>query len=190
MKQISELWKKLEHIELVQVRPSEMEALYLRCFEFEHPNIVEIGSAHGASSTIFAEAIKELGGQLICIDSYPEDYEGQEKFGEYAHQEFLKNMKQYELMMSLVTLPSSDALEIVKKSMTHIDVLFIDGDHSYEGVRVDCENYIPLVSTGGYVGFHDYNNVAYSGVKKAADTAWSRWNKVYSVWDLAIFQKI
>jgi predicted O-methyltransferase YrrM len=36
-----------------------------------------------------------------------------------------------------------------------IDVLFIDGDHSYEGVRADFEMYAPLVRSGGIVTFHD-----------------------------------
>jgi predicted O-methyltransferase YrrM len=36
-----------------------------------------------------------------------------------------------------------------------LDVLFIDGDHRYEGVRADFERYTPLVRHGGIVAFHD-----------------------------------
>jgi predicted O-methyltransferase YrrM len=36
-----------------------------------------------------------------------------------------------------------------------VDFLFIDGDHSYEGVRRDFERYLPLVADGGLVAFHD-----------------------------------
>lgn len=36
-----------------------------------------------------------------------------------------------------------------------IDVLFIDGDHSYEGVKDDWDNFSPLVKAGGIVYFHD-----------------------------------
>jgi predicted O-methyltransferase YrrM len=36
-----------------------------------------------------------------------------------------------------------------------IDVLFIDGDHSAEGVRADLALYAPLVRPGGWIGFHD-----------------------------------
>lgn len=40
-----------------------------------------------------------------------------------------------------------------------IDVLFIDGDHSYEGVKKDFELYSPLVSEkGGVVVFDDINH--------------------------------
>jgi predicted O-methyltransferase YrrM len=36
-----------------------------------------------------------------------------------------------------------------------VDFLFIDADHTYEGVKQDFEMYAPLVRTGGAVVFHD-----------------------------------
>ncbi len=36
-----------------------------------------------------------------------------------------------------------------------LDVLFIDGDHTYGGVRIDWQMYGPLVAPKGFVGFHD-----------------------------------
>lgn len=36
-----------------------------------------------------------------------------------------------------------------------LDYLFIDGDHTYEGVSQDFETYSPLVRSGGIVAFHD-----------------------------------
>jgi len=36
-----------------------------------------------------------------------------------------------------------------------VDLLFVDGDHSEEGVRRDYELYSPLVRRGGLVVFHD-----------------------------------
>ena len=36
-----------------------------------------------------------------------------------------------------------------------IDFVFIDGDHTYEGVKSDFLNYGPLVRPGGIIGFHD-----------------------------------
>lgn len=36
-----------------------------------------------------------------------------------------------------------------------IDVLFIDGDHTYQGVKKDFELYEPLVEKGGVIIFHD-----------------------------------
>lgn len=36
-----------------------------------------------------------------------------------------------------------------------VDLLFIDGDHTYEGVKQDYEMYSPLVRRGGVVALHD-----------------------------------
>jgi len=38
-----------------------------------------------------------------------------------------------------------------------LDALFIDGDHSYEGVRSDFERYGRLVRSGGIIALHDVN---------------------------------
>jgi predicted O-methyltransferase YrrM len=38
-----------------------------------------------------------------------------------------------------------------------LDFLFIDGDHTYDGVTSDFELYAPLVRPGGVVAFHDIN---------------------------------
>lgn len=42
-----------------------------------------------------------------------------------------------------------------------LDYLFLDGDHTYAGVRRDFEMYVPLVRSGGIVALHDI--VAYKG---------------------------
>lgn len=36
-----------------------------------------------------------------------------------------------------------------------LDYLFLDGDHTYEGVRRDFEMYAPLVRSGGLIALHD-----------------------------------
>ncbi|EMA44512.1 O-methyltransferase-like protein [Halococcus morrhuae DSM 1307] len=36
-----------------------------------------------------------------------------------------------------------------------IDFLFIDGDHTYDGVKDDFERYSPFVADGGLIAFHD-----------------------------------
>jgi len=50
-----------------------------------------------------------------------------------------------------------ETLKEVKKILGDelIDFLFIDGDHSYEGVKKDFEMYSSLVRKGGIIAFHD-----------------------------------
>ncbi len=39
--------------------------------------------------------------------------------------------------------------------LSKLDFLFIDGDHTYEGVRDDFFSYSKLVKDGGWIAFHD-----------------------------------
>lgn len=54
-----------------------------------------------------------------------------------------------------------------------LDFLFIDGDHTYEGVKQDFLMYSPFVSPSGWIAFHDIN-----------DSEWHRANNVgvYKLW--------
>lgn len=64
---------------------------------------------------------------------------------------------------------SQDTFDIVfnlLKGGEGIDFLFIDGDHSYEGVKKDYEMYKFLVNDGGWIGFHDINKIKDCGVDK------------------------
>lgn len=65
-----------------------------------------------------------------------------------------------------------------------IDFLFIDGDHSFDGVKNDFEKYSPLVN--GTIVFHDYNDNY--DVKKFIDTLPETW-EVKSVGGLAFVQE-
>lgn len=58
-----------------------------------------------------------------------------------------------------------------------IDFIFIDGDHSYGGVRSDFEVYRRLVKKGGYVAFHDIEYAEgvrqfWSEIKEQYETRW------------------
>lgn len=46
-----------------------------------------------------------------------------------------------------------------------IDVLLIDGDHSYDGVKADFERFVPFVKEGGLILMHDVR-WAHKGVIK------------------------
>jgi predicted O-methyltransferase YrrM len=64
------------------------------------------------------------------------------------------------------TLSNSRVLGYTNK----IDILFIDGDHSFDGVFNDFSMYEELVNVGGYIIFDDYNDKEFSPeVKSAVD---------------------
>jgi len=65
---------------------------------------------------------------------------------------------------------SKEVIAKIKEIAPVIDILFIDGDHSYQGVKADFEAYRELVAEGGYVIFDDYLDWEHSAhVKHAVD---------------------
>ena len=59
-----------------------------------------------------------------------------------------------------------------------LDFLFIDGDHTYEGVKKDFELYSPLVAKGGIVAFHDIASHSANDACKV-DKFWNEIKKDY-----------
>lgn len=49
-----------------------------------------------------------------------------------------------------------DKSENVVDSLPQLDFVFIDGDHSYEGVKIDLEKYVPKIKSGGILAGHDW----------------------------------
>jgi hypothetical protein len=58
---------------------------------------------------------------------------------------------------------SEDAVNDVP---SEIDFCYIDGNHNYEYVKKDIENYYPKIKSGGVIGGHDFS-VGFIGVCKA-----------------------
>jgi len=49
----------------------------------------------------------------------------------------------------------SAATQLHDKLLQQVDFLFIDGDHSYEGLKGDWTSWSPLIKPGGVVALHD-----------------------------------
>jgi predicted O-methyltransferase YrrM len=81
-------------------------------------------------------------------------------------QKFNNHSNKFEYIQGNSQLEST--LVRLKSFINDIDVLFIDGDHSYNGVKNDFNLYSPLVKNGGYVVFDDYNDHVSSPEVKSA----------------------
>lgn len=85
------------------------------------------------------------------------------KVGVDIDDQYLANMyfymygEDFTFMRANSQLP--ETADAVKKICGSFDFIFIDGDHSYEGVKRDFELYRPLLSDRGYIGFHDIDPV-------------------------------
>lgn len=49
------------------------------------------------------------------------------------------------------------------------DFVFIDADHSYDGVKKDIINWLPKIKPGGWIGGHDYHHPKITGVTLVVD---------------------
>jgi predicted O-methyltransferase YrrM len=71
----------------------------------------------------------------------------------------LRRMKKPEQKLHLLRADSHslEALRHVGQILPDgsLDLLFIDGDHTYDGVKQDFEMYSPFVRPGGIIAFHD-----------------------------------
>jgi hypothetical protein len=73
-----------------------------------------------------------------------------------------------------------DAVKLALHGRT-ADLLFIDGDHTYEGVRADFETYSQLVSPNGLIGLHDIvpeDPDQFPGIRVCAGGVPRYWNEL------------
>ena len=67
--------------------------------------------------------------------------------------------------------PAMPALVSEALDNKELDLLFIDGDHTYDGVRSDFLMYSPLVRAGGLIAFHDIIKTSWAGCE--VDRFWA-----------------
>jgi hypothetical protein len=73
-----------------------------------------------------------------------------------THAEFAANTAPYSGFIVPVRGRSIDVVDQVRRLTSHADLLFIDGDHSYAGVKSDWEAYGPMLKPGSIAVFHDW----------------------------------
>jgi cephalosporin hydroxylase len=126
-------------------------------------NYVEIGAYAGGSACLMAS--HDLPTNCYSID-----------IGHPIHPDipkrnvskYIKEHNTWEYIQGSSYDPST--VSIIKNKVPHIDLLFIDGDHSAQAVVNDFLSYKDLIPSGGYIVFDDYHDSIHSpGVKVAVD---------------------
>ena len=118
---------------------------YLQGFQFE--NYIEIGAAEGGATRILNELIKIKNTYIIDNNQHPNHKIRPENLKNIPHKEFVGDSH------------SPEALQWLVDQNVLFDFAFIDGDHSYEGVKKDTEMIVPFMKSKGYVLFHDTHMV-------------------------------
>ncbi len=122
------------------------------------PNVlVELGTHAGVSYSAFCQAVKSANLPTRChaVDTWKGD-EHSGNYGEAIFDEFnLYNDQHFSAFSTLIRATFDEALG--KMEDASIDLLHIDGLHTYEAVKRDYENWLPKLSDRAVVLFHDIN---------------------------------
>jgi len=116
--------------------------------------ILEIGTARGGTLFLFTR-VSSPDALIISIDLPGGRFGG-------GYPEWRKTLyKSFAIHKQEIRLVREDShalatLNMVKKILEgrKLDFLFIDGDHTYNGVKMDFETYSRLVRKGGIIAFH------------------------------------
>ncbi len=145
--------------ELEESAWSGLETLaYQMVKRFRPKVIVELGTHMGLSALAMGLALRDLGegGKLYAVDCWEGDPQAG-FYGDEVYRTFLGRIEQLKLGSIILPLKMyfDEALNHVEKP---IDLLHIDGLHTWEAVNHDFDTFGPLVRPGGLVIFHDVNS--------------------------------
>jgi predicted O-methyltransferase YrrM len=141
-------------IKPLQVRSEFLEMI--RCVSLVRPRrVLEVGTANGA--TLFALTRSAADDAMVISVDLPGGLfgGGYPAWKQLLYRQFAVDNQAIELIRG-----SSQSPRVVNRvkallGADLLDVLFLDGDHTYEGVKADYETYVPLLRPGGMLIFHD-----------------------------------
>ena len=136
-----------------QTGDDDFEAMGNKLQKMDSPVVVELGALMGASAIFFALVNPKA--QVYTLDSYWNWKSKERIYDDARTQKIYSHFKRCgveDRIKFIYTDTKNFDWGIMDKP---IDFLFIDNDHSFEGVKADFENFSPYVKSGGLVGFHD-----------------------------------
>lgn len=118
-------------------------------------NVLEIGTAKGGTLFLWTR-LAQPNAILVSIDLPGGKFGGGYSVREEAIYRRFPGKRQ-NLHLLREDSHAQATLNRTKQLFDHrpIDLLFMDGDHTFDGVKSDWEMYSPLVRSGGMIVFHD-----------------------------------
>jgi cephalosporin hydroxylase len=135
--------------------------------KFDNATFVEVGSWKGKSSAFLAVEIANSGKdiQFYCIDTWRGSQEHQNMDLNNLYDTFLNNMKPLSKYYKAIRIDSVEASTMFEDYS--LDFVFLDADHSYEGILKDLHAWDRKIKPGGIIAGHDYKNTDFIGIEKA-----------------------
>lgn len=174
-------------IQLGAVQKQEEFAELLAFAEEREPKtVVEIGSARGGTFWAFTRIASD-DALLVSIDipaGSPLDVRGGKDVYGARNRQRLRSYARASQKVELIDADSQAARtrDTLQKILNgrQIDLLFIDGDHRYDGVKRDYTLYSPYVAPGGLIAFHDV--IVQHDPRAQVDKLWNQLKKQYADW--------
>jgi len=164
------------------ITPEAGKFLYSLCYMQDlEGDVVEIGSWQGRSSTFLARAVKESGnGDFYAIDHFggnPGKADFYKINGSLSNlkDSFNDNLSRFGLIDSVNLLDMVNTQACEKLKGKKIRFLFVDGDHTKDGVKKDIELFFPQLEKGSIVVFDDYFK-AFPGLIDAVDEIFEKYD--------------
>lgn len=135
--------------------PNELAALGEILATLTPECALEIGTARGGT-LFFLTRLASPRATILSVDLPGGKFGGgYGRIRQWCYQRFARRDQRLYLLRG--DSHSNAMLELVHATLggRALDYLFIDGDHSYSGVKSDFEKYGPLVKKGGLIAFHD-----------------------------------
>jgi hypothetical protein len=123
--------------------------------ELQRPRtIVELGTHWGVSYCAWCQSVKELDLATKCyaVDTWAGDSDAG-YYSDEVYKDLMEHHAQYAAFSTLMRMTFDDALKTIPDKS--VDLLHIDGLHSYEAVKHDYESWFPKISERGVILFHD-----------------------------------
>jgi len=117
--------------------------------------IVEIGSWKGKSTVWLA---RKASVKIYAIDPHTGTNVHAWQNVENTYDEFIENTKKYNVYDKIVPLTTTSEDAHNKYPNLVCDIVFIDGDHRYEFIKLDIELWTNHLVVGGIMGIHDVRN--------------------------------
>ncbi|CAE8609663.1 unnamed protein product [Polarella glacialis] len=123
--------------------------------------VAELGAAAAATSVALLQHFPSL--RMLLVDPYFLLNDNSQRHDDFARA--TEALKPFRSRATLIMQASAEAATWASRPDASLDLVFVDGDHSYVGAMGDIEAWWPALRTGGVLAGHDY---IHPGVVQAA----------------------